>query len=179
MFVHGGSWRTGDRSLYRALGIHFARAGIAVAIPSYRLMPQNPHPAQIEDVAAAFAWMYRNIPRYGGDLKRVYLAGDSAGGHLVALLALDPTYLSKYDIPAHAIHGVVSMSGVYDVRNMREFVFEGDRNRPRRSRTRHRRIPSRMPRRSSSRTASGTMRACPSRRAISRRRSRGPLRRRG
>jgi acetyl esterase/lipase len=127
MFVHGGSWRTGDRSLYRALGIHFARAGIAVAIPSYRLMPQNPHPAQIEDVAAAFAWMYRNIPRYGGDLKRVYLAGHSAGGHLVALLALDPTYLSKYDIPADAIHGVVSMSGVYDVRNMREFVFEGDR----------------------------------------------------
>ncbi len=128
MFVHGGSWRTGDRSLYRALGIHFARAGIAVAIPSYRLMPQNPHPAQIEDVAAAFAWMYRNIPRYGGDLKRVYLAGHSAGGHLVALLALDPMYLSKYAIPAGAIHGVVSMSGVYDVRNMREFVFEGDRN---------------------------------------------------
>ena len=59
MFVHGGSWRSGDRSLYRALGIHFAHAGIAVAIPSYRLMPQNPHPAQIEDVAAAFAWTYR------------------------------------------------------------------------------------------------------------------------
>ncbi len=127
MFLHGGSWRSGDRSLYRALGTHFARAGIAVAIPSYRLMPQNPHPAQIEDVAAAFAWMYRNIPRYGGDLKRVYLAGHSAGGHLAALLALNPVYLGKYAIPAGAIRGVMAMSGVYDVRNMPEFVFEGDR----------------------------------------------------
>ena len=127
MFVHGGSWRSGDRSLYRALGIHFARAGIAVAIPSYRLMPQNPHPAQIEDVAAAFAWTYRNIPRYGGDLKRVYVAGHSAGGHLVALLALDPVYLGKYAIPARAIRGVVALSGVYDVRNTPEFVFAGDR----------------------------------------------------
>jgi acetyl esterase/lipase len=127
MFVHGGSWRTGDRSLYRALGIHFARAGIAVAIPSYRLMPQNPHPAQIEDVAAAFDWMYRNLPRYGGDLKRVYVTGHSAGGHLAALLALNPAYLRKYAIPASAIRGVVAMSGVYDVRNMPEFVLEGDR----------------------------------------------------
>jgi acetyl esterase/lipase len=128
MFVHGGSWRSGDRSLYRALGIHFAHAGIAVAIPSYRLMPQNPHPAQIEDVAAAFAWTYRNIEQYGGNLKRVYLTGHSAGGHLVSLLALNPAYLSKYGIPQSVIHGVVSMSGVYDVRNTADFVFGGDRN---------------------------------------------------
>ena len=128
MFVHGGSWRSGDRSLYRALGIHFAHAGIAVAIPSYRLMPQNPHPAQIEDVAAAFAWTYRNIESRGGDVKRFYLAGHSAGGHLVALLALNPAYLSKYGISQKAIRGVVAMSGVYDVRNTAEFVYSGDRN---------------------------------------------------
>jgi acetyl esterase/lipase len=128
MFVHGGSWRSGDRSLYRALGLHFAHAGIAVAIPSYRLMPQNPHPAQIDDVAAAFAWTYRNIERYGGDLKHVYLTGHSAGGHLVALLALNPVYLSKYGIPQKVIRGVVAMSGVYDVRNTADFVFGGDRN---------------------------------------------------
>jgi len=128
MFVHGGSWRSGDRSLYRALGIHFAQAGIAVTIPSYRLMPQNPHPAQIEDVAAAFAWTYRNLESRGGDLKHMYLAGHSAGGHLVALLALNPAYLNKYGISQKAIRGVVAMSGIYDVRNTAEFVFSGDRN---------------------------------------------------
>ena len=47
VFVHGGSWRTGDRSVYQALGDRLARVGVGVAIPSYRLMPQNPHPAQV------------------------------------------------------------------------------------------------------------------------------------
>ena len=115
VFIHGGSWRTGDRSMYPLLGNRFAKPGIGVAIPSYRLMPNNPHPAQIEDAAAAFAWVYRNIAQYGGDTKRIYLAGHSAGGHLAALLALDGEYLKKHDVPARAIQGVASMSGVYDV----------------------------------------------------------------
>ena len=127
MFVHGGSWRTGDRSLYRALGNYFARAGIGVAIPSYRLMPNHAHPAQIEDVAAAFAWMHDNVASYGGDVRRLYVSGHSAGGHLVALLALDPVFLAKYGISTSAIRGVVTMSGVYDVRNMPEFVDAADR----------------------------------------------------
>jgi acetyl esterase/lipase len=127
MFVHGGSWRTGDRSLYRALGNYFARAGIGVAIPSYRLMPNHPHPAQIEDVAAAFAWMHDNVAQYGGDVQRLYVAGHSAGGHLAALLALNPTHLAKYGISTTAIHGVVSMSGVYDVRNMADFLDAADK----------------------------------------------------
>ncbi|HEY4364377.1 MAG TPA: alpha/beta hydrolase fold domain-containing protein [Bryobacteraceae bacterium] len=127
MFVHGGSWRTGDRSLYRALGNYFAQAGIGVAIPSYRLMPNYPHPAQIEDVAAAFAWMHDNAPKYGGDVKRLYVSGHSAGGHLVALLALDPQYLQKHGLAISTIRGVVAMSGVYDVRNTPEYLDPGDK----------------------------------------------------
>jgi len=125
VFVHGGSWRTGDRSVYKALGDRFARAGIGVAIPSYRLMPQNPHPAQIEDVAAAFAWVARNIAQRGGDPARIYLSGHSAGAHLVALLALDEKYLKKFDLDHTAIHGVIAMSGVYDVDNLDTFLADG------------------------------------------------------
>jgi acetyl esterase/lipase len=121
MFVHGGSWKSGDKSLYPALGNRFAKLGIGVAIPSYRLMPKNPHPAQIEDTAAAFAWVYKNIAQHGGDVSRIYIAGHSAGGHLVALLALDPRYLAKYDIPLTAIKGVAALSGVYDVSKIRGF----------------------------------------------------------
>jgi len=115
MFIHGGNWRMGDRSMYPPLGNRFAKMGIAVVVPSYRLMPMSQHPAQIEDVAAAFAWVYKNIAQYGGDTKRIYIAGHSAGGHLVALLALDDLYLKKYDIPPGAIRGVAALSGVYDV----------------------------------------------------------------
>jgi acetyl esterase/lipase len=127
-FVHGGSWRTGDRSLYRALGNRYARAGIAVAIPSYRLMPANPHPAQIEDIAAAFAWVHKHAAGFGGDTRRIYLSGHSAGGHLVSLLATDPRYLEKYDLASDAIRGVISISGVYDVRDTPAFVYDGDRS---------------------------------------------------
>ncbi len=120
-FVHGGSWRSGDRSSYGALGNRFAKQGIGVVIPSYRLAPANPHPAQIEDVAAALAWTVKNIGERGGDPKRIFIAGHSAGGHLVSLLALDPRYLKKYDLTPSIVAGVMSLSGVYDVRQIAMF----------------------------------------------------------
>lgn len=125
VFYHGGSWRSGDRSNYPALGVKFAEAGIGVVIPSYRLMPKAPHPAQIEDAAAAFAWVYKNIAAQGGDASRIYIVGHSAGGHLVALLALDTKYLKKFDISDSAIHGVAALSGVYDVSHVNGFGEKG------------------------------------------------------
>lgn len=125
VFLHGGAWKSGDRSAYPLFGNRFAKAGIGVVIPSYRLMPKDPHPAQIEDAAAAFAWVYRNIAQYGGDTARIYVAGHSAGGHLAALLALDPKYLAKYNIVG-AIDGVVSMSGVYNVGTLDGFRAADD-----------------------------------------------------
>jgi acetyl esterase/lipase len=115
VFIHGGGWTSGDRALYQPLGALFAKAGIGVAIPSYRLMPGSAYPAQIEDAAAAFAWVAKNIAARGGDPDRIYLGGHSAGGHLASLLALDPSHLQRLSVPQSAIHGVVSMSGVYDV----------------------------------------------------------------
>ena len=130
VFLHGGSWRTGDRSSYPALGDRLARAGIGVAIPSYRLMPQNPHPAQIEDAAAAFAWVVQNIAQHGGDASRIYLSGHSAGAHLAALLALDEKYLAKFDLSRKSIRGVIAMSGIYDVDKLDTFLVApaGDNN---------------------------------------------------
>lgn len=121
VFVHGGSWRSGDRSQYTALGNRFAAAGYGVVIPSYRLAPANPPPAQIRDVAAAFAWTVANIEKHGGNPKRIFIAGHSAGGHLVSQLALDPKYLLKYNLTPKAIAGVMSVSGVYDVRAIAMF----------------------------------------------------------
>ncbi len=121
VFLHGGSWREGDRSMYGLLGERFAKAGIGVAIPSYRLMPKDPYPAQVEDAAAAFVWVYRNIARFGGDASRVYLVGHSAGGHLASLVALDEDYQRKAGIPAGAIRGVASISGIYDVGTLAGF----------------------------------------------------------
>lgn len=125
LFVHGGAWRMGDRRQYGALGNRFANDGIVTVVMSYRLAPRNPHPAQIEDVAAAFAWVVRNIAEQGGDPKRIFVAGHSAGGHLAALLALDPRYLRTYGLSSRNIRGTIALSGVYEIRGA-ESVFGRD-----------------------------------------------------
>lgn len=122
VFLHGGEPDQDDRSPYSPLGIYFAGQGIGVAIPSFRPKPDHPHPAQIEDAAAAFAWIERNIARHGGDPSRVYLMGHSMGGQLASLLALDREYLKNTD----AIRGVIAVSGIYSVGSLPEFASADD-----------------------------------------------------
>lgn len=56
------------------------------------------HPAHIQDVAAAFAWVKRNIRQHGGDSDRVIVIGHSAGAYLAALLATDSRYLAAHKL---------------------------------------------------------------------------------
>ena len=107
------------------MGNRFAREGIGTVVISYRLAPKHPHPAQIEDAAAAFAWAVKNIEKYGGRADRIFVGGHSAGGHLAALLALDPRYLAARGLSQKNIRGVVAMSGVYEIRGQ-ESVFGAD-----------------------------------------------------
>jgi acetyl esterase/lipase len=113
VFVHGGNWRSGDKDLYTPLGMSLAADGVGCVIINYRLSPAVQHPAHVEDVAKAFAWTYDNIGKYGGNQKRLFLCGHSAGGHLVSLLATDPGYLKAENRSPADIKGVASFSGVY------------------------------------------------------------------
>ncbi len=113
LFIHGGAWREGDRRLYGTLGRRFAEAGVGLAATSYRLSPEVKHPEHVKDVARAFAWLHANIAKHEGSADRLYVMGHSAGGHLAALLALDPTYLDELKVPRGAIKGAIPMSGVY------------------------------------------------------------------
>jgi acetyl esterase/lipase len=115
LFIHGGAWKSGDRSQYPSVANRFAKEGIAVAVMSYRLAPEHKHPAQIEDAAAAFAWVHRHIAEYGGDTNRLFVGGHSAGGHLAALLALDESYLKAHELSSRHIRGVICLSGVFNV----------------------------------------------------------------
>ncbi len=114
-FVHGGTWRSGSKGMYTALGEAFAELGIGTAVINYRLSPAVKHPAHVEDVAKAFAWTRENVGRYGGDKDKITLFGHSAGGHLVSLLATDPAYLKAEGLTPAAVRGVVSVSGVYSI----------------------------------------------------------------
>jgi acetyl esterase/lipase len=118
MFVHGGTWRSGNKDLYALLGETFAKEGIGTAIINYRLSDGKGtvrHPDHIHDVAKAFAWVKENAGKYGADKRRLFVSGHSAGGHLVALLATDESYLKEEKCSLKDIRGVVAVSGVYTI----------------------------------------------------------------
>ena len=108
----------GDKScagLYSAVGEFLARQGFVAVLPNYRLSPWVKHPEHVRDVARAVAWTRRDIVSYGGDPRRLVLAGHSAGGHLIALLATDDSYLRAEGVPPEDVRGVIGVSGVYRI----------------------------------------------------------------
>lgn len=132
VFVHGGTWMFGDKDdggLNRDAGRNFARNGAVAVLPNYRLSPYVRHPAHARDVAAAYAWAVRNAARYGGDPTRVVLVGHSAGGHLAALVAADPTYLKDAglsDEQRRSLRAVVCLGGVYRMPRDDEYARMSD-----------------------------------------------------
>ncbi len=116
LLVHGGVWTVGDNrcwGLYSSVGEFLASQGIGAVLCNYRLSPKVKHPEHIKDVARAFAWTHAHIAEYGGNPRQIFLAGHSAGGHLVALLATDATWLSAHGLNSANIRGVIGVSGVY------------------------------------------------------------------
>lgn len=114
-FVHGGAWASGDKALYGGLGENWAGEGFVTVVANYRLSPEVEHPAHIEDVARAFAWTVAHVAEHGGDPENIFVAGHSAGGHLVALLATDDRYLEAHELTIANIRGVIGISGAYVV----------------------------------------------------------------
>ncbi len=116
IYFYGGGWRSGDKELFEHLGRAFAVRGIVAVAVNYRLTPAVKSPAHANDCAAAVAWVYRNIGRYGGSSDALFLTGHSAGAHLAALITVDRRYLGALDVPEHALGGTVMISGVADLR---------------------------------------------------------------
>ncbi len=122
LFIHGGAWRQGDKNIYMELGNTFAGDyHFTTVVANYQLStePWNAiHPTHIQDVALAFAWVAAHIHEYGGDSQQLYLFGQSAGAHLVSLLATDATYLQAHGLGLDHIRGVISMSGAYQLSDL-------------------------------------------------------------
>ncbi len=70
-------------------------------------------PAFVQDGAEALAWVASHAAEIGGDPKRIYVAGHSAGAHLAAMLAYDRAQLARVGLPADTVHGFIGLSGPY------------------------------------------------------------------
>jgi acetyl esterase/lipase len=116
VFFYGGGWRNGMKQWHRYIGAALAARGMLVAIPDYRQYPEVRFPAFMDDAAAAVAWVHANAARFGGDPKRLFLMGHSAGGQIVTLLAVDATYLRSVGMAPDDVCGVIGLAGAYDLR---------------------------------------------------------------
>jgi acetyl esterase/lipase len=115
VFFYGGSWQSGDKSIYRFLGASLARAGIVAVIPDYRLYPPVRYPDFLRDSALAVRWAKDNAARFGGDPERLFLAGHSAGAYNAVSLAADRRWLAEQKLdPAADLAGVIGIAGPYD-----------------------------------------------------------------
>ncbi|MEO1206204.1 MAG: alpha/beta hydrolase [Pseudomonadota bacterium] len=110
LFLYGGSWRDGDREIYRFVGDAFASRGYTTVIPDYRLYPDVQFPAFVDDVAMAYRWAEKNLLRPG---QQIVMIGHSAGAHMTALVALDPRYLKSAGTDDTALAGWVGLAGPY------------------------------------------------------------------
>ncbi len=101
--VHGGGWVYGDKERYQYYCMSLAQLGFAVVNFTYRLAPKHKHPAQMQDVAAVFAWVQEHAGEYGFDPAHVFGVGDSAGAQLLGLfvcLCTNPAFAEEVRIPA-------------------------------------------------------------------------------
>lgn len=114
IMIHGGGWSMGDknnRGLNTNKAPFFHQNGFIYVSINYRLSPAITHPAHIEDVAEAVAWVYDNIGKYGGDRNKIFVMGHSAGAHLAALVATDDRRLKKHGKNLSIIKGVILLDG--------------------------------------------------------------------
>ncbi len=126
VFTYGGGWHTGSRKSVTPIGEKFQSLGYGCALLSHRLAPKDKFPAHIEDVAAAFAWIRKNIADKGGDPTQIFLVGHSSGAHLSLLLATDPKYLDKHKLKPADIAGVVGLSPPIDLEPRQDGKGFGD-----------------------------------------------------
>jgi acetyl esterase/lipase len=114
VFYYGGNWVSGERADYAFVGRALAARGFVVVIPDYRLYPQVRYPDFLDDSAQALAWTSRRIAAYGGDPKRIFAMGHSAGAYNAAMLALDPRWLRTQGTGPSILRGWIGMAGPYN-----------------------------------------------------------------
>lgn len=112
LFFHGGAYVRGAKSvngeIYDNVPTWFARHAVLALNIEYRLAPEARYPAGAEDVALAVQWALANAGRYGGNPRRIFLMGHSAGATHVGTYALDPRAPQP---PAKEVVGLILVSG--------------------------------------------------------------------
>jgi gluconolactonase len=107
VWFHGGGIEGGEKHIDPQL----KNSGLVVVAANYRLLPKAPIDDILDDAAAAVAWTYKNITKYNGSPRKIFVAGHSAGGYLLDIIGLDKRWLAKYGVDADSLAALVPFSG--------------------------------------------------------------------
>lgn len=117
LLIHGGGWRSGDRSQHSPMAQRLAEAGYVAVTAEYRLSTEAQYPAAVHDLKAAIRWLRANARPYGIDTNRIATLGFSAGGQLAALLGATGNVPALEGAGCHqghssAVQAVVDIDGL-------------------------------------------------------------------
>ena len=114
VFFYGGSWNRGEKADYKFVGEALASRGVLTLVADYRLYPSVRYPDFLKDSALALGYGLNEAKPLGGDAKRVFVMGHSAGGYNAAMLALDARWLSGTGHAPAELAGFIGLAGAYD-----------------------------------------------------------------
>jgi arylformamidase len=126
IFIHGGYWRSLDKSDHSFIAESFTDQGAHVVIPNYALCPHVSIPQIVMQMVKAISWTAKNIQNFGGDPQNLIVVGHSAGGHLATMMLT--CEWSTYDahLPTNLVQRVMTISGLYDLEPLRHAPFLAD-----------------------------------------------------
>jgi arylformamidase len=116
VFAHGGAWTNGYKEWMGLMAPAVTAAGVTFVSVSYRLAPEHKWRAMLDDCLDAIAWVHRHIEQHGGNPRRIAVGGHSAGGHLMALAALDAQGLEARGVPRDAVFACLPLCAPLDIR---------------------------------------------------------------
>ncbi|MDA1015050.1 MAG: alpha/beta hydrolase [Planctomycetota bacterium] len=115
-WIHGGGWQVGDKSDVALKPKVLTERGFVFVSTNYRLLPEVNMDDLTGDVAKSLGWVHKNIAKYGGDPKRIFVGGHSAGAQLAALICIDDRYLEREGVSFDVLKGCVPVDGdTYDI----------------------------------------------------------------
>jgi arylformamidase len=120
VFIHGGAWRSGRSKDFATPAEMFLGAGAHYVVPDFAWVQDVGGSLRVlaDQVCRAIAWLYDNAVHLNTDLNRLYVGGQSSGGHLAAV-ALTTDWPRDFGLPADIIKGGMCISGMYDLTPVR------------------------------------------------------------
>ncbi len=135
LLVHGGGWRSGNRTMQEPMAQQIANQGYVTATIEYRLSPEAIYPAAVYDLKAAIRFLRSNAIKYGIDSNRMAITGSSAGGQLAALVGMT-SKVKKFDGTegdlkiSTKIQAIIDMDGILDFADPNESAKDMDPSKP-------------------------------------------------